>query len=125
MPNYLTEFLRADDVPRFVDCVHFHGERVYFTPLGVRRYRERFARAGFDIAQIETAEDLQCAIEGSWHIELECFMAAVEERWSGLPNRDRLEEALLRATTLGDDAERQRLEKVLERRNRLKLRVVR
>ena len=27
------------------DCVKINGGRVYFTPIGIRRYRERFARA--------------------------------------------------------------------------------
>lgn len=125
MPNYLTEFCRADEVPSFGDCVRFNGDKVYFTPLGVRRYRERFARAGFDIARIETAEDLQRALEGSWHIELACVLAAVAERRKDSPYKDPLEEALLRAFRRGDEAEMKRLQDVLERRNRRKLRVVR
>lgn len=122
MPNYLSAY-DAETLPRFGDCVKINGGRVYFTPIGIRRYRERFARVGFDVADIVTVEDLQLAIESSWHIELECFRKACSER--PLPaDMDPLERKFLLARRRGDDAEAARIVRLVERRASLGLSLV-
>lgn len=123
MTNYLSKYW-PDDLPSFGECVKLNGQQVFFTPTGIERYRERFARAGFDIRRIETADQLGDAIEGSWHVELQCLIEFLETRPKG-PDHDPIEAATLRAFHRGDAAEHQRLAEVLRRRNLLKLRVVR
>jgi hypothetical protein len=116
MSNYLSQY-DAETLPSFDECVVLNGSKVHFTPVGIRRYRERFARAGFDIAKINDAEDLQRAIEGSWHVESDCLAEVLAER--RVPaDEDPLERAILDAARAGDEAETERLSKKLDHRRR-------
>jgi hypothetical protein len=115
MKNYLEQFVDGA-LPSFAQCFLVCGDAVRVTQVGLMRYKERFARAGFDIAKIKTAEDLQRALEGSWHIELAC-LEALGNANSGSP----LERAFVKAVESGNEAESERLQKLLERRYRLRL----
>lgn len=79
MPNYLSQY-DPENFPSFRECVVFNGQKVHFTPIGIRRYKERFARAGFDITKIDDAEALDAAMRGSWHIEMLCLTEVLNER---------------------------------------------
>jgi len=119
MKNYLSNY-DAETLPTFSECVKFNGTKVLFTPIGIRRYRERFARAGFDIATIVDAEDLQRAIEGSYLVEAECLAEVLAERRTQQPG-DALEWALRDALKAGNSAEAARLTKKLAHRRRASL----
>lgn len=122
MPNYLSQYT-LETLPRFEDCVVFNGTQVYFTPAGIRRYRDRFALAGFDIAAIRDAEQLQEAIAGSFHIEMACLAQLRAER-RGARTGDPLEWALWDAMDAGDTTEIARLKRKLRHRRRAGLKVV-
>lgn len=122
MSNYLSQY-DAETLPSFDECVVLNGSKVLFTPVGIRRYRERFARAGFDIAKINDAEDLQRAMEGSWHVESDCLAAILAER-RVTADEDPLERAILDAARAGDEAETERLSRKLDHRRRASLSAV-
>ncbi len=90
------------------------------TAAGEARYRERFARAGFDISRIDSSESFERALEGSFHIEWDAAAEQVlRKRYARA-----LEADLLRAALRGDEAERQRIEAVLRKRHHLGLEVI-
>jgi hypothetical protein len=122
MGNYLSQY-DAETLPSFDECVVLNGSKVLFTPVGIRRYRERFARAGFDIAKINDAEDLQRALEGSVHVEAECLVGVSAERRSPC-DEDPLERAILNAARAGDETEAERLSRKLDHRRRAGLSAV-
>lgn len=90
------------------------------TAAGEARYRERFARAGFDISRIDSSESFERALEGSFHIEWD----AAAEQVLSKKYVSALEADLLRAALRGDEAEKQRIEAVLRRRHHLGLHVI-
>lgn len=122
MRNYLSQY-DAETLPSFDECIVLNGSKVHFTPVGIRRYRERFARAGFDIAKINDAEDLQRAMEGSWHVESGC-LDEVLAGGRGQVDEDPLERAILDAVRSGGDAETVRLSRKLDHRRRARLSAV-
>lgn len=94
--------------------------RFEITPAGLERYRERFARAGFDITKITTLDGFEAALEGSFHIELE----AAETMVMNKKYSNALEGELLRAVIRGDEAEKARISEKLRRRDLLSLQVI-
>ena len=119
MPNYLSRY-DTETLPRFDQCVRFNGTKVIFTTVGIERYKERFARAGFDIARITEAEEFGRALEASWHIEMACFVEVSLER-RATSKGDPLEWALLDATRSGNCAEAAKLLRKLRHRRRANL----
>ena len=116
MATYLDQFT-AETLPDLDACVVMSDHQVRFTPLGMKRYRERFGRAGIDINRIKTREAFLDALEASFPVEMEAFARQVKANGG-----DRLEQRYLIALALGD-AEAARLEKILSRRNQLGLTV--
>lgn len=122
MPNYLSRY-DAETLPSFDQCVKFNGSKVIFTTVGIARYKERFARAGFDIAKISEAEQLGLALEASWHIEMECFsQVSLERRATG--NGDPVECSHRDATRSGDRARAAQLLQKLRHRRRVSLKLL-
>ena len=119
MKTYIDRY-DADTLPSLEQCVVYSGEKVVFTTLGIARFKERFARAGFDIATINDIDAFQRALDGSFHVET----ALANERIFNTTYSDKLEGDLLKATLRGDEAEKRRLTELLQRRRRLGLRVV-
>lgn len=122
MPNYLNQY-DATSLPTFSECVVFNGTKVFFTPVGIRRYKERFARAGFDIAQIVDADDLQRSLEGSFHVELQC-LAELRDEQREQRTGDPIEWALRDALFAGDRSVAARLKRKLRHRGRAELRAI-
>ncbi len=114
--NYMEAYLDAE-FPSLDECVVFRGGEVFFTPTGIRRFRERFARAGFDLRRIRTEEDFDRALVGSWHVEVEMASRAYPPPKTG----SRLERQLLEALLAGDDAAIERCRSRLVRARALKI----
>jgi len=105
----------ADTLPRSEDCVRRGADgSVVFTIMGLKRYRERFARAGIDIRKISTVEQLREAKEKSWGIELGLLIERVRE--TGRRCGDELEAQYVEAVLCGTEAERRRIEMKLRSR---------
>ena len=92
--------------------------RLSWTEEGLRTYRKRFAQFGLRIEAIATLEDYRTALTLSAAGFQDQLMATATK---GQPS---LERNLLVAIARGDDAEYQRLFRLLERRNALGWRVV-
>lgn len=120
MSNYLDQF-DEETLPSFAQCFLVCGDQVRFTPLGLKRYKARFERAGFDVRKITNADELERALQGSLHIDLAEAADWFERRHAG---KNSLEHQLVRAVMKGDEAEGQRLTEKLRRRRRLGLRVI-
>ena len=88
------------------------------TERGIEQYRKRFARFGLRVEAIHTLEDFQNALELS--------AAGLNDHLVAIASHGprSLERNLLVAIARGDDAEYQRLLRLVERRNTLGLRVV-
>ncbi len=113
-----------DDVPPPVpleQCFVFFDGKLRANANGRKRFGERFARAGFDIDRITTLDELQAALEGSWHIVWGDVELALERRYAG---KTSIEHQLFRAVYRSNDEEAQRLRRKLERIRRLGLRLV-
>jgi hypothetical protein len=101
-----------DDVRELIDSPRdgryfvFFGERVRSTSSGVRRFRERFARAGIDVAKIRTIDQLESALQNSYYVEVEDHIAWLTSARDRTPA---IEIDLLLAIARGDDAEARRL----------------
>lgn len=121
MPNYLSRY-DIDTLPSLEQCVLFKDGRVYFTPVGIQRYAERFARAGFDIAKINTVEEFGIAERQSFHIEMECLTEVLQER---RPERMRNSQLLkwLDASRVGNKVEADRLEREMKEADRRRMSV--
>lgn len=112
----------ANDAVKAMDVPVFEVVAGVFrlTPEGIARYKERFAKAGFRIDAIKSAEAFETALEGSLHIELDEIAARISRtRYS-----DALEGALLKAVVNQDEAERQRIAGLLQRRRSLGLQCI-
>ena len=110
---------RHSDQPPIEQCVLICGDRIRFTKTGRERFAERFARAGINIDSVCSIAQLREALAGSF----DAHMAAFAER-IGAGEGDRLERQFLQALALGDEAERLRIGKILDRRNHLGLQVL-
>lgn len=117
MSNYLARF-HAENLPRLDECILVSGEAVRFTSLGLKRYAERFARAGIDIRTIRTVGAMKEALQSSASEELAAFAQFVEAK-----HKPGLERDWLVAAAVGTEAELAGLSSKLERRNRLGLRI--
>ena len=89
MATYLDQFT-AETLPDLDACVVMSDHQVRFTPLGMKRYRERFGRAGIDINRIKTREAFLDALEASFPVEMEAFARQVKANGG-----DRLEQRYL------------------------------
>jgi hypothetical protein len=118
--NYLDEY-DEETLPGFAQCFLVCGQQARFTPIGLKRYKERFQRAAFDVKKITTVEALEAALVGSFHIDMQALAERFERRHAG---KNSVEHQLVRAEMRGDEAEMERLLEKLERRNRLGLRAV-
>jgi hypothetical protein len=121
MRNYIDDLFEAMDTPK--DGRHFLilGSRVRFTTAGVRRFKERFARAGFDIAKIRRIDQFEAALVGSFHVEQAAIEAWFKRRHGGKTD---LESTFAVAVMCGDDAEARRLRARLERRREVAMQLV-
>ena len=95
------------------------GGRFQLTTAGMDRYRERFARAGFNIENIRTIDAFEEAVRASYRAEEAALNSALLKKYA-----DELEARLLRAIARGNDAERQRVTELLQRRRHLGLKSV-
>lgn len=112
--SYIDRY-HADTLPVPEDCVVFGaGDSVSFTVVGLRRYQERFRRAGFDIARITTRAKLLAALEGSYPVEESELLKGLKAKPKH-PERD-----LLIATLCGDTARAQRLKEYVLRKRVLR-----
>lgn len=118
MTNYLADF-DARTLPGLSQCVLLSGESVRFTSLGIRRYAQRFARAGIDINKLRTAAQLQAALEASAEHELAAFADYVEAKHGAGLERDWLVTA-----AVGTESDLARLSGKLRARRQSGLRVV-
>lgn len=125
MSNYLNRYL--DRLPSTEECVVRSGDDILFTPIGVARYKERFARGGFDIAKIDKWLTFWETVVATQHIEFACLAEILKERRAqrkAEPDADPLEIAMLEAHYAGNTAESERIRQKILHRQRTKLSAV-
>jgi len=104
-------------------CFVFSRGRLRANANGRKRFGDRFARAGFDINKIRTFDELEAALEGSWHVvmSVESMARDFEELNAG---KDSLAHRAVRARLHGDAAEVDRIHRKMDRIKNSRLRVV-
>lgn len=118
MSNYLRRYL--DRLPGVEECVVRNGDDILFTPIGIARYKERFARGGFDIARIDKWLAFWEAVLATQHIEFACLAEILKERLAqrkASGDADPLEIAMMEAHYADNTEELERIcQKILHRR---------
>lgn len=125
MSNYMRRYV--DGLPTIEECVVRNGDAILFTPVGIARFKERFARGGFDIARIDDWLTFCEAIRLTVDIELACFAEIRAERRAerkSADDPDPLERDMIEAHFAGNDAEVERLRKKLLHQRRAQLKAV-
>ncbi|MBK6974708.1 MAG: hypothetical protein WCF44_15005 [Candidatus Methylophosphatis roskildensis] len=113
-----------DDLPAIEQCIVLDGDRLHFTQVGLARFRERFGRAGIDIRNVTSGEQLMRALEASFPAYWEREVARIAAK-KPRSHREGIERAYVVAIALGDTEQKTRLKAILDRLNTHPLSLIR